>query len=228
MATDIPSDIPEVPIARTGAAMTILDDKMFVWGGYSQEIDGEGDARVPVNVQLPDEEEELDDYPAIEVYSITEHRWCRYKTSRKDDDDNESNVPVRVPVFGFGSVMTGIEGMVYLFGGWNDQEFSNDVFRLDPVKMKWERLQSTGLGGNPPACKCHGGMVAHHSSNKLVIFGGIGAAKQGGGAQYITCHDTSVRYEYCWNNELHSFDPKTGEYDIVYKLWCFIYTHHTV
>jgi len=98
------TDISEVPIARTGAAMTILEDKMFVWGGYSQEIDGEGDDRFPVNVQLPDEEEELDDYPAIEVYSITEHRWRRYKTSGKDGD--ESNVPA----FGFGSVMTGIDG----------------------------------------------------------------------------------------------------------------------
>jgi len=199
------TDVSEVPIARTGAAMTILEDKMFAWGGYSQEIDGEGDDRFPVNVQLPDEEEEVDDYPAIEVYSITVHRWRRYKTSGKDDD--ESNVPA----FGFGSVMTGIDGMVYLFGGWNDQEFSNDVFRLDPAKMEWEKLQPTG--GNPPACKCHGGMAIHQG--KLVIFGGIGVKKQGGGAQYITCHDTSVHYDYCWNNELHSFDPKTSKYHAV-------------
>ena len=36
-------DDTDVPVARTGAAMTIAGDKMLVWGGFTQEIEGEGD-----------------------------------------------------------------------------------------------------------------------------------------------------------------------------------------
>ena len=192
--------MPVDPTARTGAAMAISDGKMFVWGGFTQEIEGEGNERYPLNIALPEEGDE--DYP-IEVYDITEHLWHCHKTLGKDGEEDN------IPLLGSGSVMTGMGGMVYLFGGWNDREFSNNVFRLDPAKMEWEKLQSTG--GNPPACKCHGGMVIHHG--KLIMFGGIGAARQGGGAQYITCHDSTISYDFSWNNELNSFDPNTGESD---------------
>ena len=190
-----------VPIARTGAAMTIAGDKMLVWGGFTQEIEGEGDDRFPLNVPLPEEGD--DDYP-IEEYDITEKRWQRHKTTGKGR--NETNIPA----FGFGSVMVSMGGLVYLFGGWNDQEFSSDIFRLDLVSMEWERLECRD--GHPPVGKCHCGMVQH--DGRLIVFGGIGAAGEagrGGGAVYITCHDTKVTYDYCWNNELHSFDPTTGK-----------------
>ena len=198
MAEGIEDD--SVPIARTGAAMTIAGDKMLVWGGFTQEIEGEGDDRFPLNVPLPEEGDE--DYP-IEEYNITEKCWRRHKTKGKDGDETN------IPAFGFGSVMVSMGGLVYLFGGWNDQEFSSDVFRLDPVSMEWERLGCRD--GHPPVNKCHCGMVQH--DGKLIVFVGIGAAGQAGrgdGAQYITCHDTKVTYDYCWNNELHSFDPITG------------------
>ena len=190
-----------VPIARTGAAMAVVGDKMLVWGGFTQEIEGEGDDRFPLNVPLPEEDDE--DYP-IEEYDITEKCWRRHKTTGKHGDEDN------IPVFGSGSVMLSMGGLVYLYGGWNDQEFSNDVFRLDPTSMVWEKLQSSD--GHPPVRKCHCGIVQHEG--KLIIFGGIGTAGQagrGGGAQYITCHDTKVTYDYCWNNELHSFDPNTGK-----------------
>jgi len=148
------TSIPEVPTARTGAAMAIVGDKMYVWGGFTQEIEGEGDERFPLNIALPEEDDE--DYP-IEEYDITEHRWHRHKTSGKGSDEEN------IPVFGSASLMTSMGGMVYLFGGWNNQEFSNDVFRLDPTKMEWEKLQTTG--GNPPACKCFGGMVFWRDGN---------------------------------------------------------------
>ena len=191
-----------VPIARTGAAMTVIGDKMLVWGGFTQEIEGEGDDRFPLNVPLPEEDDE--DYP-IEEYDVTENCWRRHKTTGRNGDE------ANIPAFGSGSVMLSMGGLVYLFGGWNDQQFSNDVFRLDPTSMVWEKLKSRD--GRQPVSKCHCGMVQHEG--RLVIFGGIGAAGQpgrGGGAQYITCHDTKVTYDYCWNNELHSFDPNTGEH----------------
>ena len=193
--------VGDVPIARTGAAMTIAGDKMLVWGGFTQEIEGEGDDRFPLDVPLPEEGDE--DYP-IEEYDITEKLWRRHKTTGKDGDETN------IPAFGFGSVMVSMGGLVYLFGGWNDQEFCSDIFRLDPVGMEWERLEIRH--GHPPANKCHCGMVQHNG--KLIVFGGIGAAGQagrGGGAQYITCHDTAVTYDFCWNNELHSYDPTSGK-----------------
>ena len=200
-----------VPIARTGAAMTVIGDKMLVWGGFTQEIEGEKDDpdRFPLNIPLPEEGEEEEegdeDYP-IEEYDITENCWRRHKTTGKDG--NKTNVPA----FGSGSVMLSMGGLVYLFGGWNNQQFSNDVFRLDTTSMVWEKLKPRA-NSYQPVSKCHCGMVQHEG--RLIIFGGIGAAGQarrGGGAQYITCHDTKVTYDYCWNNELHSFDPNTGEH----------------
>ena len=186
-----------VPIARTGAAMTIAGDKMLVWGGFTQEIEEEGDDRFPVNIPLPEEGDE--DYP-IEEYNITEKCWRRHKTAGKDGDETN------IPAFGSGSVMISMGGLVYLFGGWS----SNGVYRLNLVDMEWEKLECRD--GHPPVNKCFCGMVQH--DGKLIIFGGIGAAGQagrGGGAQYIACHDTAVSYDYCWNNELHSFDPNTGK-----------------
>ena len=190
--------VDDVPIARTGAALTVAGDKMFIWGGYTQEIEGEGDDRFPLNVPLPEEGDE--NYP-IEEYDITEKCWRRHKTTGKDDDETN------IPAFGFGSVMLSMGGLVYLYGGWNDQEFSNDMFRLDPGNMVWEKLHSSAEG-HPPAKKCHGGMVQHEG--KLIVFGGIGEEGTEGGAEYIKCHDTKISYDYYWNNELHSFDPKSG------------------
>ena len=201
--------VDDVPIARTGAAMTIIGDKMLIWGGFTQEIEGEGDDRFPLNVTLPEEDDE--DYP-IEEYDITEKCWRRHKTTGKDG--NETNIPA----FGSGSVMVSMGGVVYLFGGWNDQEFSNNVFRFDPVGMEWEKLEHRD--GRRPVNKCFSGMVQHNG--KLIIFGGIGAAaagQGGGGAQYITCHDSKVTYDYCWNNELHSFDPTSGKRCTVYLVY---------
>ena len=191
-----------VPTARTGAAMTVVRNKMLVWGGFTQEIEGEGDDRFPLNVPLPDEDDE--DY-SIEEYNIIEKCWRRHKTTGKDGEE------ANIPAFGSGSVMISMGDLVYLYGGWKDQEFSNDVFRLDPVEMEWEKLESRD--GWSPVNKCHCGMVQH--DGKLIIFGGIGAEAQagrGGGAQYIKCHDTKVTYDYYWNNELHSFDPISGNY----------------
>ena len=205
MAVDLRRKMAEsqedVPTARTGAAMTVTGDKMLVWGGFTQEIEGEGDDRYPLNIPLPEEEDE--DYP-IEEYDIIERRWRRRKTTGKDGDE------ANIPNFGSGSVMLSMGGLVYLFGGWNDQQFSNNVFRLDPVQMVWEKLEPRS--GHPPVCKCHCGMVQH--DGKLIVFGGIGATGQagrGGRAKYITCHDSKITYDYCWNNELHSFDPNTGQ-----------------
>ena len=197
--------VDDVPIARTGAAITIVGDKMLIWGGFTQEIEGEGDDRFPLNVTLPEEDDE--DYP-IEEYDITEKCWRRHKTTGKDGDETN------IPAFGSGSVMVSMGGLVYLFGGWNNQEFSSDVFRLDPVGMEWEKLEHRDgrRDGRPPVNKCFSGMVQH--DGKLIIFGGIGAAGptgRGGGAQYITCRDSKIIHDYCWNNELHSFDPTSGE-----------------
>jgi len=45
----------DLPVARTGAAMTVVGNNMLVWGGFTQEI--EGDELYPLNIPLPDEED---------------------------------------------------------------------------------------------------------------------------------------------------------------------------
>ena len=89
---------------------------------------------------------------------------------------------------------------------------SLDLIWSVAIYMEWERLECRD--GHPPVNKCHCRMVQHNG--KLVEIRAAGQPGRGGGAEYITCYDAKVTYDYCWNNELHLFDPITGKQCTMY------------
>ena len=135
---------------------------------------------------------------SIEYFDIDEMQWYRCESKGS------------VPQVGNGSVMAAVGSKLYLFGGWNDNEFTSDVFILDTDKLTWEFVKTTYNG---PIPKYKAGIVVH--DGKLVVFGGVGKPfndQRGRNASYIANKSFNFEFGHGWNNELHEFDPKTSKY----------------
>ena len=144
---------------------------------------------------MPDEDE---NDTSIEVLHIDERQWSRYETRGS------------VPQLGNGSVMAAIGSHLYLFGGWNDNDFSSDIFIFDTELLTWEFVKTTENG---PIPKYKAGMVVHNG--KFVVFGGVGKPfndQTGCNASYVSNKSFNFEFGHGWNNELHEFDPATSEY----------------
>ena len=192
------------PLPRTGAAMVAAGRKVYVWGGYTQTIEGEGDDRFIVDIDLPDPDSEDD--VTIEVLDLEQMEW--YKQSTRGS----------VPQLGSGSIFAAIGSKLYLFGGWNDNDFSANIFVLDTTTFTWEFVE-TVIGG--PIAKYRTGMVVH--GQKLIVFGGVGKPfKSDGreGASYLANKSFNFEFSYGWNNELHEFDTTTSK--------CYVNLQHLV
>ena len=208
-----------VPTARTGAVLVAHDGRLYVWGGHTQVIEGEGEDRFIVDVELPDPDTgesfmevmdiETRYWRVIEVVSdlymqpilsfcLYWHRmWCRFPTRGS------------VPQVGNGSVIAVVGAKLYLFGGWNDNNFSADIFVFDTASRAWECIETTQGG---PVAKYRTGMVAH--GTKLYVFGGVGKplnCTSMRGATFIENRSFSFEFNYGWNNEMHEFDTKTSK-----------------
>lgn len=147
-----------------------------------------------MDIELPDEDE---NDTSIEVLDIDERQWSRYETRGS------------VPQLGNGSVMAAIGPRLYLFGGWNDNDFSSDIFIFDTDLLTWEFVKTTENG---PIPKYKAGMVVHNG--KLIVFGGVGKPiddQTGRNASYVSNKSFNFEFGYGWNNELHEFDPATSE-----------------
>lgn len=181
-----------VPTARTGAVLVAHDGRLYVWGGHTQVIEGEGEDRFIVDVELPDPDT---GESFMEVMDIETRMWCRFPTRGS------------VPQVGNGSVIAVVGAKLYLFGGWNDNNFSADIFVFDTASRAWECIETTQGG---PVAKYRTGMVAH--GTKLYVFGGVGKpfnCTSMRGATFIENRSFSFEFNYGWNNEMHEFDTKT-------------------
>ena len=182
------------PTPRTGAVIAVVEEKLFVWGGYTQVIEGEGEDRFIIDIELPNPDDETD--TAIEVYDMIQGQWYKYDTKGV------------VPQLGSGSTICVVGNKLYVFGGSNDDDFSSDVFILDTTTFVWEFVK-TITGG--PVPKSRAGMVVY--GEKLIVFGGVGkpfSSYRSDGASYIANRGFSFEFGYGWNNELHEFDSKTS------------------
>lgn len=156
-----------------------------------------------MDFDLPDTDSEPLD-TCIEVLDVDRREWRRLPTTGS------------VPLLGTGSAMCGVGENLYLFGGYNEENFSADVFVLNARTRTWE-LRETKSGG--PVVKHRAGMVAH--GGRLVVFGGVGKPfehSEGGvaGAAYRANNNFSFAHGFGWNNELHEYDPDLGECTDIY------------
>lgn len=74
----------------------------------------------------------------------------------------------RFPVFGKGAFSAVVGDHLYIFGGLDDEDYRDELFRLNLKDYKWEELPSI----DSPSARAYGGMVAHGEC--VVVFGGIG------------------------------------------------------
>ena len=89
---------------------------------------------------------------------------------------------------------------VYLYGGWDGNRYSDELYSLDTGEMEWRKVSC----GPVKSSGC--GIV--HLRNKLITFGGYGPqpVPTQPGAAYLEDMGGDG-----WNNELHIFDLEKGE-----------------
>ena len=199
---------------RNGGCGVIFEDKLYVWGGQTLDIDEPedrpdgGPAQRPVEIitSLPRPE---DDYP-FDILDLTHMVWSQETTSARHEDREDEEIPD----VGLGSSL-----VVYpetkcflLFGGLNELHFDNKVYRIFPGEWMWDRIEPSS--DVVPTPRYITGVIIHN--NRLCVFGGVsGPIREGAdkGARYAPSHNAEgVKLMYGWNNEYFEMDLETSEF----------------
>ena len=141
-----------------------------------------------VRRNLPHTEKNL-----IDVYDVQDKLWYQYCT-RGD-----------VPPPDYGAAMCSHHSdHLYLFGGYNEFNFSSDLRRLKLSTMVWEKMQPTSAVQPTPVYRTS--LVPYR--DRLVVFGGVSVRVsdeklRDANAQF-TAYQVLPR-EYGQNNEYHEF-----------------------
>ncbi|HNT53396.1 MAG TPA: LuxR C-terminal-related transcriptional regulator [Anaerolineaceae bacterium] len=77
-------------------------------------------------------------------------------------DSWESLAPLPKPLSGY--ALAGLEGRLFVFGGWDGQNFSTDVYVYEPDSDRWDVRQSLSSGRSQAS--------AISAGNKIFIIGG--------------------------------------------------------
>lgn len=83
------------------------------------------------------------------------------------------------------------QGKLYLFGGYNGQQWLNDLFSFDLITKEWHNVDQSG---QPPASRF--GYVSVVHNNFFIVFGG---------------YDGST-----WLNDMHQYDFETWSWSAVH------------
>ena len=113
---------------------------------------------------------------------------------------------------------------MYLYGGWNEQKFSSDVYCISMELDTWKWKLIVPEGHMKPSPRYLTGVIIH--GDKLCNFGGVGPdivkfrdpndptkviRSQDEGAEYQHYKDKGVDYDFGWNNEYYEFDLKESK-----------------
>lgn len=184
------------PEARTGSCVAVVDQRMYVWGGHTQRLVEEA----PVEELLPSTEDSF-----IDVYDLQRNAWQQFPTTGD------------VPDLGNGSTFTAFSHQIFLFGGWNEGDFSNDLYCFDTHSNSW-KLIAVAESATKPSPRYLTGVVLVHdvesNSDKLCVFGGVGLpiTKVQEGAQYVAYRSHARDFGFGWNNEMFFFDINKSKY----------------
>ena len=209
---------------RNGGCGVIFEDKLYVWGGNSvdkrrpfeelqdesmdesddEDSDGvDQDLVIETVVTLP---RPYDPLHPFDVFDMSMGGWSRQSTHGE------------VPSLGLGSSLVAHpeSHSLYLYGGWNDSQFSSEVYRVSTETWKWEIVKpATGVKPSPRYLT---GVLVH--GDRLCMFGGVGpdiVSGQDPGATYVAYEANGIVYPYGWNNEYYEFELKSGK-------WCAVLT----
>ena len=183
-----------IPEPKTGYCLAVIDHFMYTWGGHTQQLVEDPEVGAyPVEESLPNTDDNF-----IDVYDIHNKVWHQYATSGD------------VPDLGNGSTMVAYGHDLYLFGGWNEGDFSSDLYKFDTNTNTWELIVLADDQVKPsPRYRTEAVLYNHH----ICIYGGTGSLIENiqPGARYVELKQYSHNYGYGWNNEMYLFDIKKRE-----------------
>ena len=136
----------EIPPARSGAASVIVDGKLYIFGGY-----GGGTGR-------------LDDFYS---FDFERNEWKRVEVlSEERPGFRENN----------GVVASGDSSRLTLFGGYDGNQWLNDLWVFDIAQSHWTCIQESSdpnSGDDTSGPSRRFGYVSVVHRNKFVLFGGF-------------------------------------------------------
>ncbi|XP_041428976.1 kelch domain-containing protein 1 isoform X2 [Xenopus laevis] len=167
---------------RSGHCAAMDHNNLFVWGGYVTIEENE--------VYLPNDE--------IWIYDIDSGLW----TMRLTDGD--------LPPSMSGSCGACVNGKFYIFGGYDDKGYSNQLFFLDlhsSGQYTWKHINN--FKGQPPTARDK--LSCWVYDDRLIYFGGYGCRKHNELNDCFDVHDASWEGQifWGWNNDIHVFDTRT-------------------
>ncbi len=142
--------------------------------------------------------------PLFDVFDLTNLTWSQKETFGE---------PKVIPGVGNGSTLSYHRDThsLYLYGGWNDEDFSSDIYCVSMDTWKWEKVHMDE-GDIQPSPRYLTAVTVH--GDKLCNFGGVGGPirpNQDVGAEYrVYVHGVRV-YQFGWNNEYYEFDVKSSK-----------------
>ena len=115
---------------------------------------------------------------------------------------------------------------IFLFGGWNDGQFSSDMYCFDTSSNTWE-LVSLSDESVKPSPRYLTGAVLYRG--RIAIFGGVGPPISNiqSGATYIGYSQYSHDYGFGWNNEMFLYDIQNSKWMFSRSITHFVLAFHT-
>jgi len=151
---------------------------------------------------LPLPEDEEHPFDVLDLETLT---WSRQATSGQAEGD--------VPGIGNGSTLNYHKrtNTLFLFSGWNERQFSSDVFYVSLSSWEWKKAVQE-QGDLVPSPRYLTGALIH--ANKLCNFGGVGpdsGRDQDVGSEYRPYITPDGVYDFGWNNQYYEFDIELSE-----------------
>ena len=182
----------------------VTEDKVTFSDSEDSESDSEPDSeedRAPpphvyIAATLPRANDKKHPFDVFDLLSLT---WHKQNTIGEVDKD--------VPNVGIGSSLCYHRDThsIFLYSGWNEGNFSSDIFCVSLDTWKWEKVVIPE-GEIKPSPRYRTGMLVYR--NKLCHFGGVGL-------KIVEGQDKGAKYQqhadkiYGWNNEYYEFDVIT-------------------
>ncbi|XP_069772485.1 kelch domain-containing protein 1 isoform X2 [Narcine bancroftii] len=166
---------------RSGHCAVLDGCSLYVWGGYVTYENNE--------VYLPNDE--------IWVYEIESGIWQRQPM--------KGDLPRPMS----GSCAACLNGVMYIFGGYDDLGYSNELYSVNlQVKndvFTWKKI--CNYEGSPPTPRDKLSCWVH--KDKLIYFGGYGCKKINELNDSFDVNEASWEEEmfWGWNYDIHVFDP---------------------
>ncbi|XP_053331343.1 kelch domain-containing protein 1 [Spea bombifrons] len=165
---------------RSGHCAAMYHNRLYVWGGYVTIEENE--------VYLPNDE--------IWIYDTDSGLWSIHLM----DGD--------VPPSMSGSCGACLNGKLYVFGGYDDKGYSNQLYVVDlksgTGRYTWKHI--TSFKGKSPTARDK--LSCWVYKDRLIYFGGYGCRKHNELSEFFNVHDASWEGQmfWGWNNDLHVFD----------------------